>query len=165
MGTTVVNFFDLPPPRSSTHLMRCGMAALMSSPPAGSGRSMVTSLPTPGRRRYTRARDPARQGEDDRRRDERGATAHDTYTQGGGSHPLAGCKGPWLLDRHCNRDEHCQKPSAPRNASALKPTALPVSLATSSVRLSVDFPAYLLLMLKRALCQREGVGVRRPKLP
>jgi molybdopterin-biosynthesis enzyme MoeA-like protein len=24
--------------------------------------------------------------------------------KGGGSHPLAGCQGPWLLDRHCNRD-------------------------------------------------------------
>jgi hypothetical protein len=40
-----------------------------------------------------RARHPARMGEDDRCRDERGAPAHDTYSQGGGSHPLTGCQG------------------------------------------------------------------------
>jgi Probable molybdopterin binding domain len=37
--------------RSSTHSMRSGIAAPMSSPPAGSGRPTVTSPPTAWRRR------------------------------------------------------------------------------------------------------------------
>jgi molybdopterin-biosynthesis enzyme MoeA-like protein len=51
-----------------------------------------------------RARHPARMGEDDRRRDERGAPAHDAHPQGRGSHPQQGVGGAWLLDRQCNRD-------------------------------------------------------------
>jgi molybdopterin-biosynthesis enzyme MoeA-like protein len=43
-------------------------------------------------------------GKDDRRRDERGAPAHDAHSQGRGSHPQQGVGGAWLLDRQCNRD-------------------------------------------------------------
>jgi molybdopterin-biosynthesis enzyme MoeA-like protein len=46
-----------------------------------------------------RARDPARMGGDDRRRDERGAPTHDAHPQGCGSHPQQGVGGTWLLDR------------------------------------------------------------------
>jgi hypothetical protein len=56
------------------------------------------------RHRSTRARDPARLGEDDRRRDERGAPAHDAHPQGRGSHPQQGVGSAWLLDWQCNRD-------------------------------------------------------------
>jgi hypothetical protein len=51
-----------------------------------------------------RARHPARMGEDDRRRDERGAPAPDVHPQGRGSHPQQGVGGAWLLERQCNRD-------------------------------------------------------------
>jgi Probable molybdopterin binding domain len=46
----------------------------------------------------------SRMGEDDRRRDERGAPALDAHPQGRGSHPQQGVGGAWLLDRQCNRD-------------------------------------------------------------
>src|SRR6516165_6414303 len=52
------------------------------------------------RYRYARACHPARMGEDDWRRDERGAPAHDAHSQGRGSHPQQDVGGA----RQCNRD-------------------------------------------------------------
>ena len=43
------------------------------------------------------ARHPARMGEDDRGRDERGAPAPDAYPQGRGSHPQQGVRGAWAF--------------------------------------------------------------------
>src|SRR6516164_3762418 len=61
----------------------------MSSPPAGSGRPAVCVVKTFGVPIDTdpgRARHPARMAEDGWRRDERGAPAHDAYSQGRRSH-------------------------------------------------------------------------------
>ena len=85
--------------------MRSGVTAPMSSPPVGSGRPTVT-------RRYCVAKafgvpidsDPRAlailhgMDGDNRRRDERGAPAHDAYPQGRGSHPqqVSGAPGFWI---------------------------------------------------------------------
>ena len=51
---------------------------------------VATAFRCANRLRSARARHPARMGEDDWRRDERGAPAHDVHPQGRGSHPQQG---------------------------------------------------------------------------
>jgi hypothetical protein len=69
----------------------------------GSDRLRGEGVRCVNRQRSARARHPARMSEDDRRRDERGAPAHDAHSQGCGPHPQKGVGGAWLLYRQCNR--------------------------------------------------------------